>query len=105
MWKEDLKMEVNVDENVRYRVPLFDRSNYSNWKFRLKALLDEKDLLQFAEKPLPEILAQYQIANSDTSAVKTAERKIHGNSSEICKKMQRSHRPENCGITSGIYQR
>ncbi|KAJ3628643.1 hypothetical protein MTP99_015939 [Tenebrio molitor] len=28
------------------RVPLFDGTNFSNWKFRMEALLDEKDLLE-----------------------------------------------------------
>jgi hypothetical protein len=28
------------------RVPLFDGRNFSNWKFRMEALLDEKDLLE-----------------------------------------------------------
>jgi hypothetical protein len=34
------------------KVPLFDGSNFSNWKFRMKTLLDELDLLDILETPM-----------------------------------------------------
>lgn len=76
-------MEINIDEDVRYRVPLFDGTNYSNqlyinysnWKFRLEVLLDEKDLLRYVETPLQEILAQFQITEGDSSEVRAQKEK------------------------------
>jgi hypothetical protein len=34
------------------KVPLFDGSNFSNWKFRMETLLDELDLLDILETPM-----------------------------------------------------
>jgi DNA-dependent RNA polymerase auxiliary subunit epsilon len=34
------------------KVPLFDGSNFSNWKFRMETLLDEVDLLDILEIPM-----------------------------------------------------
>jgi hypothetical protein len=34
------------------KVPLFDGSNFSNWKFRMKTLLDDLDLLDILETPM-----------------------------------------------------
>lgn len=68
-------MEINIDEDVRYRVPLFDGTNYSNWKFRLEVLLDEKDLLRYVETPLQEILVQFQITEGDSSEVRAQKEK------------------------------
>jgi len=38
-------------EDERYKVPLFDGTNYDNWKFRMEILLDEKELLAVAQFP------------------------------------------------------
>lgn len=37
-------------EQEKYKIPLFDGSNYENWKFRMGCLLDEKDLLKYVEE-------------------------------------------------------
>lgn len=34
------------NEHEKYKIPLFDGSNYENWKFRIECLSDEKELLQ-----------------------------------------------------------
>lgn len=34
------------------KVPLFDGTNYSNWKFRMEVLLDEMDLLNIIQEPM-----------------------------------------------------
>jgi len=33
-----------MTEEDKHQVPLFDGSNYNNWKFRMKMLLEEIDL-------------------------------------------------------------
>lgn len=38
-----------ADED-RYKVPLFDGTNYSNWKLRMETLLEEHELTEFIEK-------------------------------------------------------
>jgi hypothetical protein len=47
-------------EEERYRIPLFDGSNYPDWKFRMTIYLDELDLLKHIETPLSELLEEYQ---------------------------------------------
>lgn len=34
-------------EDYKYKILLFDRNNYGNWKFRMDTFLGPKDLLQF----------------------------------------------------------
>lgn len=41
-----------AEEPERYRVHLFDGSNFNNWKFRMETLLNEMELLKFIEKPV-----------------------------------------------------
>lgn len=40
------------------KIHQFDGTNFSNWKYRVGILLDEKDLKQFIEKKLKEILTE-----------------------------------------------
>lgn len=34
-----------------YKIPLFDGTNFGNWKFRMETLLNELDLLEFIRQP------------------------------------------------------
>lgn len=38
-----------ADEIEKYRIPLFDGTNFDNWKFRIETLLNEMDLLDLLE--------------------------------------------------------
>jgi len=39
-------------EEDKYKVPLFNGKNFSNWKFRMEVLLEERELLDFVtEQP------------------------------------------------------
>lgn len=51
-------------EAERYRVPLFDGINFSNWKFRMETLLTEMDLLSFVTQPYTKMV---EILNTDTA--------------------------------------
>lgn len=42
-------------EDERYKIPLFDGSNFSNWLFRVKVLLDVIDLNKFIENDLSDL--------------------------------------------------
>jgi hypothetical protein len=46
------------DNRTTYKIPLFDGRNFSNWKYRVGILLDEKDLKIFIKKSLNEILEE-----------------------------------------------
>jgi hypothetical protein len=58
--KEEERKEAMASEEEKFRVPAFDGTNYSNWKFRIETLLDEKELLEYIQKPLHDILAKVQ---------------------------------------------
>lgn len=55
---------VEENEHEKYKIPLFDGSNYENWKFRMECLLDEKELLQLImERPLYDEAVSSETAN------------------------------------------
>lgn len=62
-------------ESERGRFPIFKGENYSDWKFRVKVLLDEKDLLRCIEKPLEELLATVNSTENLVSPVIKREEK------------------------------
>lgn len=41
-----------MSEEDKYKVPLFEGSNYHSWKFRMEIMLDEADLLYIIEDKL-----------------------------------------------------
>ena len=55
-------------EEDRYKIPLFDGMNFSNWKFRMETLLDEWDLLSVVEH---EYTSMVTFEETDTAAVRT----------------------------------
>jgi hypothetical protein len=53
-------------EEKKYRIPLFDGTNYPDWKFRMEAYLDELDLVAHIENPLRDLLAEHEIPETMT---------------------------------------
>lgn len=53
-----------AEDHEKYRVPLFDTSNFNNWKFRIETLLTELDLISYIEKSYKEMR---QITDRDTA--------------------------------------
>lgn len=45
-------------DDEKYKVPLFDGSNYSNWKFRMQILLEEHNLFNLVGKELDTLIAE-----------------------------------------------
>lgn len=43
-------------QEEKYKIPLFDGSNFNNWKFRMETLLDELDLSDLIRRPYTEIV-------------------------------------------------
>lgn len=63
-----------MEEVVRNKITVFDGTNFNNWKFRLRVLLDERDYLQFVDKSLTELLGAVTEATA-ISALKLKEKK------------------------------
>ncbi|KAK9659702.1 hypothetical protein QE152_g41605, partial [Popillia japonica] len=40
----------NKMEDDKYKIPLFNGNNFSNWKFRIEVFLEEKDLKECLEE-------------------------------------------------------
>lgn len=83
-----------VDEVEKYRIPLFDGTNFNNWKFRMEILLDEMDLLELTREPYtdrPEIKTEgtrTDAQNSEFEKLKRLDRKCK---SQIVQKIADSH--------------
>jgi hypothetical protein len=70
--------EVSVaSEEDKFKVYLFDGTNYRNWKFRIET--DERELLEYIQKPLPEILAEFSVLQADSPAEKDRKERSFGN--------------------------
>lgn len=59
-----------IMEEERYKIPLFDGNNFSDWNFRVQLQLDEQDLLSHVIQPLAALLEPVQCAEGDTAAQK-----------------------------------
>lgn len=56
----------------KYKIPLFDGTNFGNWKFRMETLLNELDLLEFIRRPYYSGLEPFE---GDTAAESTRKEK------------------------------
>jgi hypothetical protein len=79
----------------RYKVPLFDGTNYENWKFRMECLLDEKELLTlvnsepvYDEPVADETMAQATTHQQRNQALKRKDKKCKN---LIVQKIAESH--------------
>jgi hypothetical protein len=77
------------------RVPLFDGTNFSNWKFRMEALLDEKDLLELVT----------ELYSAKVVIQEKGKERSFGRASEKRQKVQVPDNTENCRQSSGICER
>ena len=60
-------------EAKKYRIPLFDGSNFGNWKFGIEMLLIELELLELTERPYTE---RVTILPADKTAEKEKKEKL-----------------------------
>ncbi|KAK9701352.1 protein of unknown function (DUF4219) [Popillia japonica] len=54
-------------EDEKYKIPVFDGNNYSNWKFRVQTLLEAQDLSSYIEKEVD--LTDEEIKKKDRKSV------------------------------------
>lgn len=57
-----------ADEVEKYRIPLFDGTNFNNWKFRMQTLLEKMDLYKYVEEPYTN---KVEFLESDTAEQRT----------------------------------
>src|SRR5436190_19322004 len=60
------------EDHCKYKIPLFDGSNWNNWKYRMEILLEEYDLLEHLEENL---VTKIVIEDTDSAKVKTEKEK------------------------------
>jgi hypothetical protein len=68
--KEEERKVAMASEEDKFKVSVFDGTNYSNWKFQIEMLSDEKELLKYIQKPLHDILAEFNVLQADSPAEK-----------------------------------
>lgn len=47
---------IRMEQNESFKIPLFDGTNFSHWKYRVRVLLDENDLKIYIDEPLVDII-------------------------------------------------
>jgi len=57
-----------MTDDEKYKIPLFDGMNYSNWKFRMQVLLEEHDLIYFVNKLLDTLTRDLPAKTADVQA-------------------------------------
>ncbi|KYN30129.1 Copia protein [Trachymyrmex cornetzi] len=77
-------------DDEKYKIPLFDGTNYSNWKFRMQALLEEHDLIDFVNKPLDMLIGDLPAETADAHAI-TLRKKDRKCKSSIIQRIADSH--------------
>ena len=72
-------------EEEKYKIPLFDGTNYDNWKFRLEILLDELDLLEYTVENYKNMVTIVGNESTDELAKKEKELSVHRKKDKKCK--------------------
>lgn len=74
-----------ASEVEKYRIPLFDGTNFSNWKFRIETLLNEMDLSSYVEEPYFEKVQIFETDNDAQRAEKEKQLATHSKRDRKCK--------------------
>ena len=69
---------------VKYRIPLFDGTNFGNWEFRMLTLLNELDLIHYTEKEYTEMVEFLEADKPAETSVKEAQVKEHTKRDKKC---------------------
>ncbi|CAL1681121.1 unnamed protein product [Lasius platythorax] len=81
------------------KVPPFDGTNYSNWKFRIETLLDKMDLLDVIQEPLDKLIQNLRDSQEAAQIKATKEnirRKEKRCKSQIVQRVADTHLELNC---------
>jgi hypothetical protein len=61
-------------EEDRYKPPLFDGTNYGDWRFRMENFLDE-ELLTHISRPLAELQEEFRLTGNENHETWSAKQK------------------------------
>jgi predicted secreted protein len=62
-------------EEDRYKLPLFDGTNYGDWRFRMEIVLDEKGILTHVSRHLAELQEEFRLTGNENQETRSAEQK------------------------------
>ena len=74
-----------ADNGERYRIPLFDGTNFSNWSFRIKTLLTELEILEYIQVPYNEKVKFLDEDDESTKKAKKALLQEHAKNDRKCR--------------------
>lgn len=69
----------------KYRIPLFNGTNFSNWKFRIETLLTEIDLLSYITKPYTQMVELCHEDTPEQRVTKQSQSKENQKKDQKCK--------------------
>ena len=74
-----------ADGAEKYRIPLFDGTNFDNWKFRMKVLLTELELIDYTIAPNTSKVIFTEEDTASQKTVKTKELEDHAKTDRKCR--------------------
>ncbi|KYN02144.1 Copia protein [Cyphomyrmex costatus] len=77
-------------DDEKYKIPLFDGTNYSNWKFRMQVLLEKHDLIDYINTPLDVFVRALPAGSADPQAI-VMRKKVRKCKSFIIQRIADSH--------------
>lgn len=97
-----------MSENNTIKIPLFDGTNFNNWKYRVGILLDEKGLRKYIEKDFINILAeddtrQAEVGVEEKKCISVLVQTIHDSQLEYIKEKKTAK--EMFDMLCGIFER
>ncbi|KMQ83135.1 copia protein [Lasius niger] len=72
-------------EQDRFKVPLFDGTNFDNWKFRMETLLEEHELLEYVKEAYTSMITIEEADSAEVRAGKEEQLKHFRRSDRKCK--------------------
>jgi hypothetical protein len=70
-----LVVEDSSMEEDRYKLPLFDGTNYGDWKFRMEIFLEEKGILIHISRPLAELQEEFRFTGNENQETRSTKQK------------------------------
>ena len=69
----------------KYRIPLFDGTNFGNWKFRMETLFNELDLTEFTQKAYTEMVIFAETDQVDERSAKQSKLDAYQKNDKKCR--------------------
>lgn len=72
-------------DEQKYKIPLFDGNNFTNWKFRMEVLLDELELLEHVQKSIETKITEINAMTGLSAEQKTTHIAQYTKNDKACK--------------------